>query len=145
MPASSTSVEAALCCSLSLRAEDATSLTLAPGWQKVCCHVPDHWLPGGAAGWRLRCRFTAPGRGFSWPRWRGGIRLDWWTLDPGLVRATTCRMGKSRGEPDRAPPGRKSCRPRMSYLISSGRSGGGGGGDVQAPAPCAPLTRVPPA
>lgn len=35
MPASRTSVEAEQCCALSCRAEDATSLTRAPGWQKV--------------------------------------------------------------------------------------------------------------
>ena len=39
------------------------------------------------------------------------------------------------GEPDMAPMGGKSCRLRMSNLLSSGRSGGGGGGDRRAPAP----------
>ena len=158
MPASRTSVEAELCCSLSLRAEDATSFTLAPGWQKVrplCAatcltmEVPTTSTEGvrrstgclevrrdgatldgawGSGLWRRAAVF--PGRdGGEGLGWTGGPRtLGWWEPRP-------VGWAGPVGEPDMAPTGGKSCRLRMSNLLSSGRSGGGGGGDRRAPAP----------
>ena len=134
-------------------AEDATSLTEGP--PTVCCHVPGHGgpdnqhrggaslhrLPGGAAktGWNLRFGLVALGRGFSWlllslhggegSGWTSGPRiLGWWEPQP-------AGWAGPWGKPDNAPTGGKSCRLRMSNLLSSGRAAGRGGGDGRARAP----------